>query len=217
MQYRSIGDLSLSVATGAWKVPADVDLIVGIPRSGLLAGSMLALHLNIPIVELDCYLNGGAGRIGRTSKHTVSAKSNDVRKVLVVDLRYAVEGLSDDHLRYIRVLKDGAAVLLKRVAVTDRGLAHLARVKSLEQLDLSETAVTDAGLPHLESLRRLEQLDLTGTRVTLTAVLSFASSSRGLTIEFSGGRSRNRSLTLSGPGAAAGLALLGRSADVTSL
>ncbi len=85
MQYRSIGDLSLSVATGAWKVPADVDLIVGIPRSGLLAGSMLALHLNIPIVELDCYLNGGAGRIGRTSNHTVSAKSNDVRKVLVVD------------------------------------------------------------------------------------------------------------------------------------
>ena len=44
------------------------------------------------------------------------------RKAIVVDLRFAVEGLSDDHLKYIPVLKDVAVVLLKRVAVTDAGL-----------------------------------------------------------------------------------------------
>lgn len=85
MQYRSIADLSQSIANGAWKVPGDVDLIVGIPRSGLLAGSMLALHLNKPIVDFDAYLNRSKPRIGRTSKHTLASRDKAVRKVLIVD------------------------------------------------------------------------------------------------------------------------------------
>jgi len=85
MQYRSIADLSRSIAVGAWNVPGDVDLIVGIPRSGLLAGSILALHLNKPIVDFDAYLNGTDPRIGRTSKHTLDSKNDGSRKVLFVD------------------------------------------------------------------------------------------------------------------------------------
>lgn len=85
MQFRSIGDLSRAVSLGAWKVPADVDLIVGIPRSGLLAGSILALHLNLPIVDLGGYLAGNAPRIGRTSEHTVRQSRKGRRKVLVID------------------------------------------------------------------------------------------------------------------------------------
>ena len=88
------------------------------------------------------------------------------RKAIVVDLRFAVEGLSDDHLKYIPVLKDGAAVLLKRVAVTDAGLEHLAGVSTIEELDLSETAITDAGLKTIAKLPVLKTLNLFGTSVT---------------------------------------------------
>ena len=88
------------------------------------------------------------------------------RKVIVVDLRFAVEGLSDDHLKYIPVLEDVAAVLLKRVAVTDAGLEHLAGVSTIEELDLSETAITDAGLKTIAKLPVLKTLNLFGTSVT---------------------------------------------------
>ena len=88
------------------------------------------------------------------------------RKVIVVDLRFAVAGLSDDHLQYIPVLKDVAVVLLKRVAVTDAGLEHLARVSTIEELDLSETAITDAGLKTIAKLPVLKTLNLFGTSVT---------------------------------------------------
>jgi len=85
MQYRSIADLSQSIAKSAWMVPSDIDLIVGIPRSGLLAGSILALHLNKPILDFDAYLKGTDPRIGRTSKHTLASTGDSVRKVLFVD------------------------------------------------------------------------------------------------------------------------------------
>jgi len=88
------------------------------------------------------------------------------RKVLVVDLRFAVEGLSDDHLQYIPVLKDVVVVRLKRVAVTDAGMKHLAAVSSIEELDLSETAVTDAGVKTIASLPSLKTLNLFGTSIS---------------------------------------------------
>ena len=88
------------------------------------------------------------------------------RKGLVVDLRFAVEGFSDDHLQYIPVLKDVVVVRLKRVAVTDAGLKHLVSVSSIEELDLSETAVTDAGVKIIAGLPALKTLNLFGTAVT---------------------------------------------------
>jgi hypothetical protein len=88
------------------------------------------------------------------------------RKVVVVDLRFAVEGVSDDHLQYIGSLPDVVSVLLKRVAVTDAGLAHLAGISTLEHLDVSETAITDEGLKSLARLPVLKTLNLFGTSVT---------------------------------------------------
>ncbi|MDP7035215.1 MAG: hypothetical protein QF752_12040, partial [Planctomycetota bacterium] len=50
--------------------------------------------------------------------------------------------------------------------ITDAGLAHLAKRKGLEHLDLRETLITDAGLLHLKALSHLRQLDLRETRCT---------------------------------------------------
>jgi hypothetical protein len=85
---------------------------------------------------------------------------------VVVDLRFAVEGVSDDHLQYIATVPNVVSVLLKRVAVTDAGLVHLARIPTLKHLDLSETAITDAGLKTLAGLPVLDRLNLFGTNVS---------------------------------------------------
>ncbi len=55
---------------------------------------------------------------------------------------------------------------LADTAVTDAGLAHVARLTRLEELHLDNCPVTDAGVAQLAPLARLRILDLKGTRVT---------------------------------------------------
>ena len=46
MTYKSYEDLSDCIRRNAWKIPQDVDLIVGVPRSGMIPALMLAELLN---------------------------------------------------------------------------------------------------------------------------------------------------------------------------
>ena len=42
MQYRTIADLSALVRANIHKVPHDIDIVVGVPRSGMLPAMMIA-------------------------------------------------------------------------------------------------------------------------------------------------------------------------------
>lgn len=55
---------------------------------------------------------------------------------------------------------------LGKTRVTDAGLAHLARLRNLEFLDMSRTAVTDAGLTQLSGLTELRLLYVDGKTTT---------------------------------------------------
>ena len=44
----------------AHRVPHDVDLIVGIPRSGMLVASILSLKLNLPMTDLYAFCRNDA-------------------------------------------------------------------------------------------------------------------------------------------------------------
>jgi len=84
--YRSIADLNETIIRNMHRVPRDIDLVVGIPRSGLLAANILALHLNLPLTDLDGFLagrllNGGV----RTKKHSLVLDGSQKLKVLVID------------------------------------------------------------------------------------------------------------------------------------
>ena len=69
-----------------YKVPRDVDLIVGIPRSGLLAANILALYLNLPFTDLEGFLAGKILSIGRTRRNHSQVQSiADCKKILVID------------------------------------------------------------------------------------------------------------------------------------
>ena len=87
MDYRSVGDLNGILAKSVHKVPEDVDLIVGVPRSGMLAGTLLALHTNRQLTDVDGYLNGRlmANGLQRKSIGRKVTAMSEVRRALVID------------------------------------------------------------------------------------------------------------------------------------
>lgn len=86
MDYRSYADLTRTLTEGLHHVPADVDLVVAIPRSGIIPATIIALGRNLPITDLDGFLNnrilsGGHTRPFRTMPKSVS----ECRHALVID------------------------------------------------------------------------------------------------------------------------------------
>ena len=58
MKYISINDLTNTIRRNLWKVPHDVDFIIGVPRSGMIAASIIASYLNIPLIDVNSFVNG---------------------------------------------------------------------------------------------------------------------------------------------------------------
>lgn len=75
-----------TIVMNLYKIPRDVDLIVGIPRSGLLAGNLIALSLNIPIIDLDGFIENRKPRHGFTRKTKANVSlPRKARHALIVD------------------------------------------------------------------------------------------------------------------------------------
>jgi tetratricopeptide (TPR) repeat protein len=74
--------------------------------------------------------------------------------------------VNSNDLRYIAGLTGLHALYLSKAhAIADRGIAYLAALTSLRQLDLYATGVTDNSLVHLSQMKALEELHLGDTRV----------------------------------------------------
>ncbi len=57
MYYKSYGDLSEDIAASLFRVQGKgYDLIVGVPRSGMIPASMIALGLHIDVVGLPDFV-----------------------------------------------------------------------------------------------------------------------------------------------------------------
>ncbi|MBO5621622.1 MAG: phosphoribosyltransferase, partial [Butyrivibrio sp.] len=86
MNFKTYQDLATCISNNIHKIPYDTQLIVGIPRSGVLAGSMLALYMNLPFISLDDYVDGRNFTTGTTRKSRNWIKStSEARNVLVID------------------------------------------------------------------------------------------------------------------------------------
>lgn len=86
MRYRSIADMTDLIRRSLHLVPADVDLIVGVPRSGILPAITLALLLNLRFADFDSLCEGRLPGAGSTKPGTrLIAKLSEARHVLVVD------------------------------------------------------------------------------------------------------------------------------------
>lgn len=65
-----------------WKVPSDVDVIVGIPRSGMIPALMMAEWMNKPCADLDAFVEGRKMSCGTRGGMMRSGQSG---KVVVID------------------------------------------------------------------------------------------------------------------------------------
>jgi uncharacterized HAD superfamily protein len=82
MYYKNISDLNLTILRRLSVLPRDFDLIVGIPRSGMLPANLLALYLNRPYTDIDSFRNGHIYKAGERGQFF---DINDYKKILVVD------------------------------------------------------------------------------------------------------------------------------------
>lgn len=82
ISYRSFEDLNKAILQSLHKFSHDVDLIVGVPRSGMLPANLLALYLNKPYTDIDSFIDGrtyGCGDRGNFINN-----SNE-KKIIVID------------------------------------------------------------------------------------------------------------------------------------
>lgn len=85
MQYRSVSDLNEAIVSNLGRIPRDIDLVVGVPRSGLLAANLLSLAINVPLSDLDSFLDGREFTAGSTKPIRRSRDPSGRRRVLVLD------------------------------------------------------------------------------------------------------------------------------------
>jgi uncharacterized HAD superfamily protein/hypoxanthine phosphoribosyltransferase len=85
MNFRSVSDLYSTVRKQCHRFPRDIDLIVGVPRSGLLAANAVSLALNRPLTDLNSFLEGRV--YGGFSRRTGAQADQDAnyKSVLIVD------------------------------------------------------------------------------------------------------------------------------------
>ena len=82
MNYRTIDDMNKAILGRLYIFPRDIDLIVGIPRSGMFPANLLALYLNCKVTDLGSFINGHIYQTGERGKFI---DVHRFRKVLVVD------------------------------------------------------------------------------------------------------------------------------------
>lgn len=82
MNFRSISDLNETILRNLYKIPRDIDLIVGVPRSGMLPANLLSLYLNLPYTDIHSFINGFIYKSGARKQFF---DSSDYKKILVVD------------------------------------------------------------------------------------------------------------------------------------
>lgn len=82
MYYRNISDLNAIILKRLSILPRDFDLIVGIPRSGMLPANLLALYLNRPFTDIDSFLNGHIYKAGARGQFF---SIDQYKNILIVD------------------------------------------------------------------------------------------------------------------------------------
>ncbi len=113
MNYRSLNDLNATIRSSLSRIPLDFDIVVGIPRTGLLPASLVALYLNKPLADLHGFISGttldGGARFHERYTRAINLAS--VKALLV-----------DDSIR------TGAQIAKTRQLISDAGLSSRTRI-----------------------------------------------------------------------------------------
>lgn len=82
IDYRSIADMNDAIIRNIYRLPKDIDLVVGIPRSGMLPANLVALYINKPFTDIDSFIDG---RIYNAGERGSGFRDSLIRRVLILD------------------------------------------------------------------------------------------------------------------------------------
>lgn len=82
MNYRNISDLNQIILKRLNILPRDFDLIVGVPRSGMLPANLIALYLSKPFTDIHSFRNGHIYKAGERGQFIDVV---EFKKILIVD------------------------------------------------------------------------------------------------------------------------------------
>lgn len=86
MNFVTYKDLNTDIISNMHRIPKNIDVVVGIPRSGLLVANIIALYLNKPLCDFDSFLEGKIYSSGTTKNKDEWPKDFDaVHNVLIVE------------------------------------------------------------------------------------------------------------------------------------
>ena len=80
LEFRTFADMADCIRKNLKKIPENVDLVVGIPRSGMIPAYIIALFMNKKCCSLDEFLAGSTGSNGNRKMDT-----SEINNILVID------------------------------------------------------------------------------------------------------------------------------------
>lgn len=83
MKYRTVEGLNEDTHRLARELQQDIDLVVGIPRSGLLAANLMCLHLDVPMTDVQNLCEGKIFEAGSRCEDELLL--DEIDSVLVID------------------------------------------------------------------------------------------------------------------------------------
>jgi orotate phosphoribosyltransferase len=85
MYFRSFASLNKDIFAWLQWLPKDIDLIVGIPRSGMLVANILSLYMNKSMTDVEGLIEGRIITSGKRLKTNTEEVLSFAKKILVVD------------------------------------------------------------------------------------------------------------------------------------
>ena len=86
VNYRDYNYINALIFRNLYRIPEDIDAIVGIPRSGMITATMIAEYKSIQVTDVFSFINGtptvSVNTHGSLSKQF---KSKGIKKILLVD------------------------------------------------------------------------------------------------------------------------------------
>ena len=83
MRYVTVKELNDMIRRDFYKIPHDIDIVVGIPRSGMLPANLIALYLNTRLSDIDSFVEGKSYGCGLSRGCFIP--KGEIKKVLIVD------------------------------------------------------------------------------------------------------------------------------------
>lgn len=86
MIFKTVTDLNRLIANKLYLIPKNVDLVVGVPRSGMLPATIISLYLNLPLADIDSLVENKIYKSGITKVRNDWVKSVDeCESILIVE------------------------------------------------------------------------------------------------------------------------------------